>query len=387
MKLSCLQENLNEGLSIVSRAVATRTTLPITQHVLVSTDQNRLKLSATNLEIAISTWIGAEIEEEGTTTLPARLFTELVGTLPQDTIDLSSNEENQESLFKCGRITSKINGGDHKEYPPIPTKEEGTVISISSKEFKDAINHVVFAAATEESRPVLTGVKIEISNDSVTFAAADGFRLAVYTTNLNAPVEQDTDFIILAKSLIEINRLIPISDEQIQFTVTTSKNQALFRLENIEIVSQLVQGSFPDYKQLIPENSTSSAILAVNDFNKAIRTASIFARDGRGIVRLVLNRGNQDTTGTVTVASRAEEVGENTGVIDAEIIGDIPDSVGSTDEESKIAFNSKYISDVLSIMQTQKVSLQISSPSSPGVLKPVGQDNYTHVVMPMFVQG
>ena len=387
MKLSCLQENLNEGLSIVSRAVATRTTLPITQHVLVSTDQNRLKLSATNLEIAISTWIGAEIEEEGTTTLPARLFTELVGTLPQDTIDLSSNEENQESLFKCGRITSKINGGDHKEYPPIPTIEEGTVISISSKEFKDAINHVVFAAATEESRPVLTGVKIEISNDSVTFAAADGFRLAVYTTKLNAPVEQDTDFIIPAKSLIEINRLIPISDEQIQFTVTTSKNQALFRLENIEIVSQLVQGSFPDYKQLIPENSTSSAILAVNDFNKAIRTASIFARDGRGIVRLVLNRGNQDTTGTVTVASRAEEVGENTGVIDAEIIGDIPDSVGSTDEESKIAFNSKYISDVLSIMQTQKVSLQISSPSSPGVLKPVGQDNYTHVVMPMFVQG
>ena len=115
MKLSCLQENLNEGLSIVSRAVATRTTLPITQHVLVSTDQNRLKLSATNLEIAISTWIGAEIEEEGTTTLPARLFTELVGTLPQNTIDLSSNEENQESSFKCGRITSKINGGNHKE--------------------------------------------------------------------------------------------------------------------------------------------------------------------------------------------------------------------------------------------------------------------------------
>ena len=387
MKLSCLQENLNEGLSIVSRAVATRTTLPITQHVLVSTDQNRLKLSATNLEIAISTWIGAEIEEEGTITLPARLFTELVGTLPQDTIDLSSNEENQESLFTCGRITSKINGGDYKEYPPIPTIEEGTVISISSNELKNAINHVVFAAATEESRPVLTGVKIEISNDSITFAAADGFRLAVYTTNLSAPVEQDTDFIIPAKSLIEINRLIPVNDEQIQFTVTTSKNQALFRLDNVEIVSQLVQGSFPDYKQLIPESYTSSAIMTVNDFNKAIRTASIFARDGRGIVRLVLNNGDQQNTGTVTVASRAEEVGENTGVIDAEIIGNTTDSTDSDDEQSKIAFNSKYISDVLSIMQTEKVSLQISSPSSPGVLKPVGQDNYTHVVMPMFVQG
>ena len=204
MKLSCLQENLNEGLSIVSRAVATRTTLPITQHVLVNTDQNRLKLSATNLEIAISTWIGAEIEEEGTITLPARLFTELVGTLPQDTIDLECDQESQESSFTCGRIKSKIKGGDYKEYPPIPTIEDGLVINISSNELKTAINHVVFAAATEESRPVLTGVKIEISNDSVTFAAADGFRLAVYTTKLNTPVEQDTDFIIPAKSLIEI---------------------------------------------------------------------------------------------------------------------------------------------------------------------------------------
>ena len=386
MKLTCLQENLNEGLSVVSRAVATRTTLPITQHVLVSTDQNRLKLSATNLEIAISTWIGAEIEEEGTITLPARLFTELVGTLPQETIDLTSDEESQESLFTCGRIKSKINGGDYKEYPPIPTIDEGMVINISTAELKNAINHVVFAAATEESRPVLTGVKVQISHDSVTFAAADGFRLAVYTTKLSTPVDQDTDFIIPAKSLVEINRLLPFGNEQIQFTVTTSKNQALFRLENIEIVSQLVQGSFPDYKQLIPENHNSSAILKVDDFNKAIRTASIFARDGRGIVRLLLNKGN-DNSGTVTVASRAEEVGENTGVIDAEIREDSSQDPTLISEESKIAFNSKYISDVLSVIQTETVSLQISSPSSPGVLKPVGQDNYTHVVMPMFVQG
>ena len=387
MKLSCLQENLNEGLSIVSRAVATRTTLPITQHVLVNTDQNRLKLSATNLEIAISTWIGAEIEEEGTITLPARLFTELVGTLPQDTIDLDCDQESQESSFTCGRIKSKIKGGDYKEYPPIPTIEDGLVINISSNELKTAINHVVFAAATEESRPVLTGVKIEISNDSVTFAAADGFRLAVYTTKLNTSVEQDTDFIIPAKSLIEINRLLPLGDQQIQFTVTPSKNQALFRLDNIEIVSQLVQGSFPDYKQLIPENHTNSANLKVDDFNKAIRTASIFARDGRGIVRLVLNKGEQPNTGSVTVASRAEEVGENTSIIDAEIVEDPGQNQTLIEEEAKIAFNSKYISDVLSVIQTETVSLQISSPSSPGVLKPVGQDNYTHVVMPMFVQG
>ena len=387
MKLSCLQENLNEGLSIVSRAVATRTTLPITQHVLTSTDQNRLKLSATNLEIAISTWIGAEIEEEGTITLPARLFTELVGTLPQDKIEFSSDDEQQESIFTCGRIKSKINGGDYKEFPPIPTIDEGTVISISSNELKNAINHVVFAAATEESRPVLTGVKVEITNDQVTFAAADGFRLAVYTTTLNTPVDQDTDFIIPAKSLTEINRLIPVSDEQIQFTVTSSKTQALFRLENVEIVSQLVQGSFPDYKQLIPSNFSNRAILNVNDFNKAIRTASIFARDGRGIVRVVLNKNDQQGSGTITVASRAEEVGENTGIIDAKIEGGDSQSPDSEKDELKIAFNSKYISDVLSIFQTETVALEISSPSSPGVLKPVGQDNYIHVVMPMFVQG
>ena len=386
MKVSCLQENLNAGLAIVSRAVATRTTLPITQHVLVTTDQNRLKLSATNLEIAISTWIGAEIEEEGTITLPARLFTELIGTLPPNKIEFMSNEDQQEALFTCGRIDSKLKGGDHKEYPPIPSIDEGTIVNISSNDLKKAINHVVFAAATEDSRPVLTGVKVEISNDSVTFAAADGFRLAVYNTKLSTPVDQDIDFIIPSKSLSEINRLIPLNNEQIQFTVTPTKNQALFRLENVEIVSQLVQGSFPDYKQLIPSNYADRAVINVEAFNKSIRTASIFARDGRGIVRLTLNKDSEGK-GNVTIASRAEEVGENTGVVDAELSKGTVQETAEGDNQPKIAFNSKYISDVLAVLQSNEVALEISSPSNPGVVKPVGQDNYIHVVMPMFVQG
>jgi len=369
MKLSCLQENLNRGLSVVGRAVATRTTLPITNNVLLATDQSRLKLAATNLEMAISCWIGAKVEEEGAITVPARLLTEFISSLPSEKVDISLSPQTKTLGLRCARFEARISGIDAKDFPPIPKVDGGIATKVEVEVLRQGINHVEFAAATEESRPVLTGVDAKFDGDLLTLAAADGFRLAVYKLPVPAPVSEKTEVIIPARTLAELNRLMA-DEEAVEITVNPSKGQALFRLKNVELVSQLIQGTFPNYAQLIPQSYNTKAVVSVSDFLRATKTASIFARDGSGIVRLMI------APGKVVVSARSEEVGEDVGEIDAIVEG----------AEAKIAFNGKYLTDVLSVLREAQVTLETTSPSSPGVVRPVGVDNYIHVVMPMFVQ-
>ncbi|MCH8870238.1 MAG: DNA polymerase III subunit beta [Chloroflexi bacterium] len=376
MRLSCLQENLARGLSTVQRAVNTRTTLPITQNVLISTDQSQLKLSATNLEIAITTWLGAQVEEEGSITIPARLLTEFVASLPSERIDIESTAQPKGLALQCASFEAHINGTDAEDFPPIPNVDSGVVGKIDPKVLRDAITHVAFAAATEDSRPVLTGVKVEITGDDFTFAAADGFRLAVYKGKLAEALPEEINFIIPSKAMQEVSRAIASQEELVEFTVTPNKSQALFKLNNVEIVSQLIQGTFPNYSQLIPQSYGTRAVVGLDDFLRATRTASIFAKDGSGIVRLQMSGGDNGSTGRLRISSRAEELGDNQGEISAQVEGD----------DSKIAFNAKYLSEVLDVLGSGEVALETTSPSSPGVLKLVNNDDYIHVVMPMFVQ-
>jgi len=199
MKLSCLQENLNKGLGIVGRAVATRTTLPITQNVLLATDQSRLKLAATNLEMAITYWTGAKVEEEGAITIPARLLSEFISSLPNDHINMTLTQHSLQ--LKCARFEARINGLDAEDFPPIPQVSDGIATKIEAESLRKGISQVAFAAATEESRPVLTGVQAEFDGDKLTLAAADGFRLAVHNAPLLSPVSDKTAAIIPARAL------------------------------------------------------------------------------------------------------------------------------------------------------------------------------------------
>lgn len=380
MRFSCLQENLSRGLSIVGRAVATRSTLPITQNVLLSAEEGMLTLSATNLEIAISTKIGGQIEEPGAVTVPARLLTEFVNSLPPaETIDMAYTAQPVGLSLKCARFKANINGNPHDEFPPIPTVADGSAIRIAGQTLSNAIAHVGFAAATEDSRPVLTGMKVEIKDDDFTFAAADGFRLAVFHGKLAEPVDEEVEFIIPAKTMIEIRRLIGGLNTTVEFTVTASDKQALFRMDKVEVVSQLVDGAFPNYQQLIPADYKNRLVVEQKEFLRATRTASIFAKDGSGIVRLEALKEGEDNTGHLTVSSRADELGDNEGQIDAVV--EIEEG-----NESRIAFNSKYLSDVLDILGDGKIAMEISSSSSPGVFRPLNMEGYTHVIMPMFVQ-
>ncbi len=377
MRLTCLQENLIRGLNVVGRAVATRTTLPITNNVLLATDQSRLKLAATNLEMATSCWVGAKVEEEGAITVPARLLTEFINSLPNDKVEISLSPRAKTLELKCARFEARISGVDAQDFPPIPKVAAGITTKVEVEALKKGITQVVFAAATEESRPVLTGINAEFEGDLLTLAAADGFRLAVHKLPIAAKVSQQTTVIIPARTLAELNRLLADQEEAVALTVDPNKSQALFRLKNIELVSQLVQGTFPNYAQLIPQSYGTRAVVDVAAFLRATKTAAIFARDGSGIVRLVMAPGSGKLApGKVTVSARSEEVGDDVGEIDAVIEGD----------EAKIAFNGKYLAEVLGVLSEEQVALEITTPSSPGVIRPVGVDNYVHVVMPMFVQ-
>ena len=374
MKISCSQENLSKGLAIVGRAVATRAVLPITNNILFCTEESRLKLSATNLEIAISCWIPATIEEEGTIAIPARLVTDFVNSLPSGKIDMVLSPNSRVLEMNCARYEARISGLDPADFPPTPTITQGTRINIKQAELKKAISQVVFAAASEEARPVLTGVHVEFNDKEITLAAADGFRLAVHKSNLDNRINEKIMVIIPARALNELSRSLSDHDETVEIAINDQRSQVMFTMQNIEMTSQLIQGTFPNYEQLIPQSYTTKASVKLEDFLRATRSASIFARDGSGIVRLQITP--RDGAGRIAISARAEEIGENLGEIDAVVEGD----------ESKIAFNSKYLVDVLSVLGDDDVTLETTTSSSPGVIRPVGSDNYIHVVMPMFVE-
>ena len=381
MKVSCLQENLSRGLAIVGRAVASRATLPITQNVLLSTDQSMLKLSATNLEIAMTTWVGGKVEEEGSITVPSRLLSELVSSLPREQIDLELQPGTGVLRLTCARSEANIHGADASEFPPIPTVDAGVAAQIDTQVLKAAIARVAFAAATEESRPVLTGVEVKLEGEQFSMAAADGFRLAVQHGPLVKAVETETKVIVPARTLNELSRLLGDQEEPVEIMLTPAKGQVLFRTkgnETVETVSQLLQGSFPNYEQLIPQSYQTRAVFDLESLLRAARTASIFARDGSNIIRLqVVPAKDGETTAKLIISARSEEVGDHQDEVDAdEIEGD----------EGKIAFNSRYLLDVLSVLERGKITMETTASSSPGVFRPTGAEDYVHVVMPMFVQ-
>ena len=377
MQVSCLQQNLSRGLAIVGRAVATRSNLPVLQNVKIVTDGGMLVLTATNLDIAITTRIGAQVEQEGELTIPARLLTDFVNSLPDDRIDIVSLPDSSSVSFKCQKFEANINGIPAEDFPPIPEVDEGAIIKMSSQTLRDTIGHVAFAAATEDSRPVLTGLKVEASDDNFTFAAADGFRLAVYEGKLAEKMKDPIGFIIPAKAMQEVGRLIGSDDSQIEFMITPTGTHALFNIGNVEIVSQLMPGSFPNFRSLIPSEYKHRIVVKRSEFVRAVKAASIFARDGSGIVRFQIIDGEEG--GGISITSKAEELGDHQGEIGGVVEGGV-------DDDSKIAFNSKYLAEVLDVLEEGEISFEMTNPSSPGVVKSVGKQDYTHVIMPMFVQ-
>jgi DNA polymerase-3 subunit beta len=373
MKVSVLQENLAHGLGTVARAVSPRSTLPVLANVLVATDEGRLRLSATNLELGITCWIGAKIEEEGSTTVPARTFSDLVSTLPNDRAEMTLNVRTQTLNVRCAASNTDIKCIDAQEFPPMPVPDLANGIPINVADLKEMIQQVVFAASTDEARPVLTGVQLVIQGNKLTLSAADGFRLSIRRAELSSPVARPITAIIPARALSELARIAGDGDQTLTMVLPPGRGQVIFRMKDVELVSQLIEGAFPDLEQVIPRAYRTRAILSTTHFLKACKQAEIFAREGSHIARIAIQPGGELQPGKVEISGQSEETGFNQTQVDASIEGN----------PLVIAFNVRFLREVLDVIKTPNVALETTADTSPGVLRPVGEDNFQHVIMPM----
>jgi DNA polymerase III subunit beta len=372
MKVSVSQQHLAQGLGMVSRAVSPRSTLPVLANVLLATDEGRLRLSATNLELGITCWTGAQIHEEGSITVPARLFADLVSTLPNDLVHLTVNMNTCTLTVQSGASSTEIKGIDAQEFPPMPATDMAEGVHVKVSDFKEMVQQVAFAASSDEARPVLQGVQTTISGGEIVMAATDGFRISVRKVNLNDSPPRPQMMIIPARALNELARIATEGEHMISMIVPAGRGQVVFRLDSAELVSQLIDGNFPDYKLIMPRSFKSHTIVSTAAFLKACRQAEIIARNGNNVVRLNL-QPNGELPGKVEVSSQTEETGSNETVIEATIDG--PGLV--------IAFNVRFLREVLEIIKTPNLVLETNDQKSPARVLPVGDENFQHVIMPM----
>jgi len=374
VKVACLQENLARGLQIVGRAVATRGTLPILSHVLVRTDGGRLKLTATNLEIGANCWVPAKVDDEGAITIPAKLFTDFVNNLPAGPIELSLNVRTKTIHIKTGPFEANMKGQDAEEFPIIPAIPDKPTTRIAQSVLRRMIEEVAFVAPTDDSRPVLTGVLTTLAGDLITMAAADPYRLSVRHGRLLDRVDPAVEAIIPARSLQEVGRVISDTDTPLDVFVTANKSQVIFHTEEADIVSRIIEGQFPNYRQVIPTSSTTKVTVRRAELLDATRLSSFFARDAAYVIRLQVDPLNDPP---LVVSANAAEIGDNTAKVEATVDG----------AATAIAFNSRFLSEALGSLIAAEVTLELGGPLAPGVLRIVGDESYLHVVMPLRIPG
>ena len=374
MKVTVLQENLARGLGTVAKAVSPRSTLPVLANILIASDEGRLRLSATNLEIGITCWIPARIDEEGSTTVPARTFSDLVTTLPGDQVLLKLDPSTQTLNVRGGTSTNDIKCIDAQEFPPMPVPDFEGAVQINVGDFREMIHQVAFAASSDEARPVLMGVLVQVDKDKLTMAAADGFRLSVRKAVLSTPSPAPVSAIVPAQALKELARVATDSEEPIYMVMPKGRGQVVFRVKDVEVVSQLIDGTFPDFQQIIPRSYKSRTLVSTSSLLKACKQAEIFAREGSNVARLNIKSAQSEMQPSeVEISATSEETGKNETIVEATVDG----------SGLLIAFNVKFLREALEVIRTPNVALETSAPNAPGVVKPVGDDQFLHVIMPM----
>ena len=374
MKVTVLQENLARGLGTVSKAVSPRSTLPVLANILIASDEGRLRLSATNLEMGITCWIPARIDEEGSTTVPARTFSDLVSTLPSDQVLLKLDPSTQTLNVRGGTSTNDIKCIDAQEFPPLPVPDFDGAVQINVGDFREMIHQVAFAASSDEARPVLMGVLVQVDKDKLTMAAADGFRLSVRRAVLSTPSAAPVSAIVPAQALKELARVATDGEEPIYMVMPKGRGQVVFRVKDVEVVSQLIDGTFPDFQQIIPRSYKSRTLVSTSSLLKACKQAEIFAREGSNVARLNIKSAQSEMQPSeVEISATSEETGKNETIVEATVDG----------SGLLIAFNVKFLREALEVIRTPNVALETSAPNAPGVVKPVGDDQFLHVIMPM----
>ncbi len=377
MRVTCLQENLQRALSIAGRAVASRTTLPVLGNYLIETADDELIVSATDLERGIVCRIPARIDEPGKAALQARVLSDFVSTLSSGEIELFEDSGPTTMLVKQGLTQAHVRGQDADDFPAIaPDSAAGMQFAVGCGEFRNAIEQVVFAAATDDSRPVLAGVHIESKGDVLALAAADGFRMSFREMPMAGEFDEPLSIVVPARSMQEIGRILADSQEQAEVRITPNQAQMVVDLPDVMLVTRLIDGTFPDLRQIIPQAWNTRSVISREVLLDATRRAAIFARSNNDVIKFALDPASgDDGIGKLTITATAADTGDNRDELDAQIEG----------TELEVAFNGRYLSDVLSVLDSPSIALELQGPNAAGVFRPIDDDQFVHVIMPMVI--
>ncbi|MFH1840905.1 MAG: DNA polymerase III subunit beta [Candidatus Shapirobacteria bacterium] len=368
MKLVVFQENLIKALTHASRSVASRPQLPVLSHLLLKTDQGRLQISATNLEIGLNLWLGAKIEKEGALTLPARLFTEFVASLPTASLDLTASESRLSVV--CGSHRADFAGLAASEFPAVPVAKKKPHLNLTLDQLNFLAVQVVFASATDDSRPVLTGLLLRPVKGHLQAVATDGYRLSIKDLGPAAISLPAKGLLLPSRSVLEVTKIFTGQGDQ-KIGLFLDSNQLIFAGDEAEVVSRLLEGDFPDFEKIIPSSAATTITFDRQEMLRSVRLSSIFARDAANIIKCKVSRH-----GGIKISANAQQVGKSESTM----------AVKMTGEENQIAFNSHYLLDFLNSTDKEEISLEMTTPLAPGVFRPVGDASYFHLIMPVRVQ-
>lgn len=374
MKVTVQQQQLSHGVAVVARAVTSRSTLPVLSNILIKTEEGRLRLSATNLELGISAWIGANVAEEGAITVPSRTFADLVNNLPNDGVTLTVDARTQTLNVKCGTLNTDIKGISAEEFPPMPAPDMDTAIPLNVANFKEMIQQVVFAASTEDTRPNLTGVHMTFEGDNLVMAATDGYRISISQNAVAQKPVQKLDALIPARALSELARIAVNGDETLMMAFPAGRGQVIFHLTDVELVSQLIEGNFPNYQAIVPQSFKTRTVLSTANLLKACRQTEIIAREGNYIAKFDIQPEDGNThSAQMQISAASEQTGTSEVIVDASVDGN----------PLLISFNIKYLREALEVIKTANVLLETNAANTPGMVRPVGDDSFKHIIMPM----
>jgi len=375
MKISILQENFAKGLNHTVKAVTNRPNIPVLANVLIQTEKGKIKLSTTNLEIGINAWIGADVKEEGSLTVSAKLLSEFVNSIKPGKLELIS--VGQKLVVKSVDNNAEFYVIPADDFPTVPMSEKEPIITLKALDFADAVNKTVFATATDDSRPVLTGVLFEAKGKFLTMVGVDGFRLSKVELKLSKELKSGMKEIIPAKSLQEVERIIrDVSSQKdiIEIYMLGDKNQILFKISDVELSTRLIEGEFPDYNQIIPKEKISSFNILKEEFRNAVKIIMVFAKNVIGNkTKFSINPTNKKLTLSTTVV----DVGNNDSEVDiAKVEG----------ESLQTAYNAKFLMDMLGSMKGDEIIFEVNGVTSPGVFRDKEDKDYIHVIMPMRIE-
>lgn len=362
MKFSCTQENFSRGLNTVSHIASKNVSLPVLNNVLITAEKGVIKLTTTNLEIGINCQVRGKIEKEGKITTQAKLLADYVNSLPNERVDLAVEGDNLK--IKCGQAQTNIKGSSVEDFPLIPKVERKKSFSLKTGDFKKAITQVIYAAASDETRPEISGIFVKCAANEIIMAATDSYRLAEKRVK-SQKTSQSEGVIVPAKTLMELNRVLNEETEEINFFI--NDNQALFIFNGIEMVSRLIEGQYPDYQQIIPTGGKTKVEVNTQEFIKRVKTTSLFCKPGINDISLEIKKEE------IIVSASNSQLGQNVSNLTAKVEG----------EENSIVFNYRYLLDGLASIETEELILELTDNASPGLIRPKGLGDYTYIIMPI----